>query len=80
MPWLYEAWSSDPEPYYWATADATDLKNKQKAEEKFREKVEHERDIVRDEMPSMLEEWMKGEPKFEWPESSERQDSWSCAR
>lgn len=74
MPWLYEAWSSDPKPYYWVTADPIDLKEKQKAKKKFEEKIEHERDVIQDEMLSIFEEWMKEEPKFEWPESSERQE------
>jgi hypothetical protein len=25
MPWLYEAWSLDPEPYVWATQVAAEL-------------------------------------------------------
>lgn len=74
MPWLYEAWSLDPTPYYWATAIASDLKGKQEAEEEFRRKIEHEREVVRQDMPSVYEQWVNGEPQFEWPEPQERQE------
>jgi hypothetical protein len=40
MPWLYEAWSSDPEPYYWATVVASDLEDKQQAEKGYSEWTE----------------------------------------
>ncbi|KAK2761333.1 hypothetical protein FQN54_001855 [Arachnomyces sp. PD_36] len=73
MPWLYEAWSSDPEPYYWATIDASDMKKKMKAREKFQEKIEHDREVIEQEMPEIYDEWKDAEPEFEWPESVEQQ-------
>ncbi|RMJ23855.1 hypothetical protein PHISP_05287 [Aspergillus sp. HF37] len=74
MPWLYEAWSSDPEPYHWATVTGTDLKEKQDAYSEFRDKIQREREVIREEMLEAFEEWVANEPVFEYQGSQERRE------
>ena len=74
MPWLYEAWSSDPKPYHWATVIAQDLHEEKKRLEEFNRDIEERREVIQRNMPEVYDEWVKNEPKWEWPEHPERRD------
>jgi hypothetical protein len=74
LPCLYEAWSLHPEPYYWATAVASDLKERQEAEDQFRSQISSAREVVRQDMPELYEQWVSNEPEFTWRESEDRQE------
>ncbi|KAK2780641.1 hypothetical protein FQN53_001065 [Emmonsiellopsis sp. PD_33] len=72
MPWLYEAWSSDPSPYYWTTAVSRDLHEEEKAKKEFYEDLEIRREVIQTDMPEIYDEWVGNEPKWEWPEHPDR--------
>jgi hypothetical protein len=74
MPWLYEAWSSNPKPYYWATVIAGDLHKEKQAREEFNHDIEDQRAIINKDMTEVYSRWVNEEPKLEWPEHPERQD------
>jgi hypothetical protein len=74
VPWLYEAWSSDPAPYHWATAIAHDLINEKHELEKFNHRVQEQSIIIKQDMPEIHDHWLKDQSKWEWPEHPERQE------
>jgi hypothetical protein len=65
MPWLYEAWSSDPIPYKWATVVA---RNKSIA------KVEKERATAHGGSHGSYEQMLKDGADLEYPDNAERQE------
>lgn len=67
MPWLYEAWSSNPKPYYWATVVHKDLVDEQKALAEFNRDLEQQCKVIRQDMPDIYDDWVKDRPDWEWP-------------
>jgi hypothetical protein len=63
MPWLYEAWSSNPEPYYWATVPLPD-------EDSF--DAECRRQAIDEELPEIFDKLLRDEMNADPPENSER--------
>jgi hypothetical protein len=74
IPSLYEAWSSDPAPYYWSTLLATDLIKEKRAREKILRDLEEPITVIRQDMPEIAEEWIRDASKWEWPEDPNRAD------
>jgi hypothetical protein len=74
VPWLYEAWSSAPSPYYWATVIAHDLIKEKHELEKFNHRLQEQTIIIKQEMPEIHDLWLKDKSKWEWPEHPERQE------
>ncbi|KAL2860038.1 hypothetical protein BJX68DRAFT_224201 [Aspergillus pseudodeflectus] len=72
IPALYEAWSSDPAPYYWSTLLATDLIKQKQEREKFFRNLEEPINIIRQDMPEIAEEWIKDALRWQWPEDPDR--------
>ncbi|CAM1505918.1 Fc.00g115550.m01.CDS01 [Cosmosporella sp. VM-42] len=72
LPWLYEAWSSDPEPSLWVTKDAIELytnaKNRDEALLAFTTRMENLREVAEEEMPEALQSLLADEGPFEWPQ------------
>lgn len=61
MPWLYEVWSSDPTPYQWVTADYDELRirlmeHTRAMMARVRD-LPGQRDVIREEMPEIYNEW-----------------------
>ncbi|CAI7625942.1 unnamed protein product [Penicillium pancosmium] len=67
MPWIYEAWSPETKPYYWATAVARDLLDEKQEREKFNRDLEQRRAIIRDHEPDIYDEFVANEPEWESP-------------
>jgi hypothetical protein len=57
MPWLWEAWS-DEMPSKWAAVSAADLRREKEEHYKFFDD-DHERSVIREEMPEILNAWIK---------------------
>ncbi|KAF7590716.1 hypothetical protein BBP40_002507 [Aspergillus hancockii] len=74
VPWLYEAWSSDPKPYHWATVIATDLKEERQCKESWDRDMDNRSGIIASDMPEVHAEWLKNKPRWEWPDHPDRQD------
>jgi hypothetical protein len=74
MPYLYEAWSLNPNPYRWATANASDLKERQEAEGEFHSQISYAREVIGQEMPELYDQWVKNEPEFVGRELEGRED------
>lgn len=72
LPWLYEAWSTDPTPYRWALESARDLRERRLAAKKFRDDFLFRRNVIETEMPEILEQWTADQPTFEWPECADK--------
>jgi hypothetical protein len=64
MPWLYEAWSSDPEPYYWATVPLPD-------EASF-DTERRRQATIEEELPEIFDQVVSDEMNADPPENSER--------
>jgi hypothetical protein len=62
-PWLYEAWSSDPRPYSWATVIARNLHEEKQALEEFNRDIQEGRRIIERDMPEIYHMWVQDEPK-----------------
>ncbi|KAJ5626040.1 hypothetical protein N7510_002349 [Penicillium lagena] len=67
MPWLYEAWSPETKPYYWATVIARDLLDEKQERAKFNRDLEQRREIIRDHEPEIYDEFVSNEPEWESP-------------
>ncbi|KAL3454239.1 hypothetical protein BJX65DRAFT_302026 [Aspergillus insuetus] len=74
IPSLYEAWSSDPAPYYWSTLLATDIIKEKRAREKFLRDLEEPITNIRQDMPDIAEEWIRDASKWEWPADPDREE------
>jgi hypothetical protein len=65
MPWLWEVWS-DEKTYFWATLTARAIKAipsvNEKVSEEFLKELQTYRNVIRSEMPSLLEAWRAVEP------------------
>lgn len=74
MPWLYEAWSPDPTPYYWATVIAPDLIKERRMYENFSKDLEEPSIRIRQDMPEIADQWIQDNSKWEWPEHPDRRE------
>ncbi|KAL3490270.1 hypothetical protein BJX62DRAFT_238248 [Aspergillus germanicus] len=74
IPSLYEAWSSDPAPYYWSTLLTTDRIKEKRAREKFLRNLEEPITVIREDMPEIADEWIRDASKWEWPEDPDREE------
>ncbi|KAL2802785.1 hypothetical protein BJX63DRAFT_414004 [Aspergillus granulosus] len=74
IPFLYEAWSSDPAPYYWATLLAPNLLNEKRAREKFLRNIEGPITIIREDDPEIADQWIKDHSQWRWPEHPDREE------
>lgn len=74
MPWLYEAWSPETNPYYWATVVARDLLGEKRERAKFNRYLEQRREIIRDHEPEIYDQFVANEPEKESPWSPEWQE------
>ncbi|KAB8226708.1 hypothetical protein BDV33DRAFT_227071 [Aspergillus novoparasiticus] len=72
MPWLYEAWSSDPTPYRWASVIAHDVHQEKEAREEWDRDMEKQRLVISEEMPEVQAEWLSNRPQWEWPDHPDR--------
>ncbi|RAQ45561.1 hypothetical protein AFGD_005874 [Aspergillus flavus] len=72
MPWLYEAWSSDPTPYHWATVIAHDVHQEKAAREEWDRDMEKQSLVIGEEMPEVQAEWLRNLPRWEWPGHPDR--------
>ena len=70
MPWLYEAWSTEAQPYYWATVTASDMRKKEKEEKEFQRR----RRIIKQYVPDILTEWVNDNLPLEWGKTQERRE------
>ncbi|KAJ5819600.1 hypothetical protein N7474_005191 [Penicillium riverlandense] len=68
MPWLYEAWSPETKPYYWATVVARDLLDEKQERAKFNRGLEKRREVIRNHEPGIYNEFVTNEPEWESPE------------
>ena len=71
MPWLYEAWSSETKPYYWATVVARDLLDEKRERAKFDQELKRRREIIQDNEPQIYDEFVANEPEWKSPEHRE---------
>ncbi|KAE8395631.1 hypothetical protein BDV23DRAFT_178676 [Aspergillus alliaceus] len=74
LPWLYEAWSSDPTPYYWATVIARDLHKEKESHNKWERDMEEQSLVILEDMPEVHAEWLHSRPKWTWPDLPDRQE------
>ncbi|KAK2748368.1 hypothetical protein FQN57_001028 [Myotisia sp. PD_48] len=75
MPWIYEAWSSDPTPYYWATVNADDKHQAKEAWEKFDEEFNYQLGVMKQEAPEIADIWAENKlSSWEWPEHPDRRE------
>jgi hypothetical protein len=74
MPYLYEAWSPDPTPYYWATVIAPDLIKERRMYGKFYKNLEESATRIRQDMPEIADQWIRDNSKWEWPEHMDRKE------
>ncbi|KAE8141639.1 hypothetical protein BDV38DRAFT_190483 [Aspergillus pseudotamarii] len=72
MPWLYEAWSSDPTPYHWATVIAHDAHQEKEAREEWDRDVEKQSLVIADEMPEVQTLRQQSQPQWQWPDHPDR--------
>ena len=72
MPWLYEAWSSDPAPYHWATVIAHDAHLEKEARKEWDRDVEKQNLVIAEEMPEVQVEWLRSQPRWQWPDHPDR--------
>jgi hypothetical protein len=74
MPWMYEAWSRDPEPYMWLTRDAEHLAADRIARERAAKDHEWDRrmrrEVMQKDMPEIYDAWAADEKPFVWPPTS----------
>ncbi|KAN0107848.1 hypothetical protein V8E51_007590 [Hyaloscypha variabilis] len=63
MPWLWEVYS-DHKPSFWTALEVLDLKREAKAKEAWTEKMDLKRYFISCEMPEILGEWEKDQPRF----------------
>ncbi|KAE8380396.1 hypothetical protein BDV26DRAFT_303036 [Aspergillus bertholletiae] len=72
MPWLYEAWSSDPAPYHWATVIAGDVHKEKQAREEWDRDRDEKALVIAEEMREVQDEWLRNQPQWEWPDHPDR--------
>jgi hypothetical protein len=66
-PWLYEAWSPETNPYYWATVVARDLLDEKQERAKFNRYLEQRREIILDHEPEIYDQFVANEQEEESP-------------
>ncbi|KAL3457686.1 hypothetical protein BJX64DRAFT_292923 [Aspergillus heterothallicus] len=72
IPSLYEAWSTDPAPYYWATILAPDFICAKRARSRFLRNLEEPSAVIRADMPEIADQWIRDATKWEWPKDPDR--------
>ncbi|KXJ92058.1 hypothetical protein Micbo1qcDRAFT_204081 [Microdochium bolleyi] len=61
MPFLYEAWSDDVQPYPWASRLASDWEKYAKTKADLDTDRMHRRQVVKEDMPEALDDWIENE-------------------
>lgn len=61
LPFLYEAWSRDVQPYAWAVRLPTDYQKYKEVKAERLADRDHQRRVIQQDMPEIMEEWVRNE-------------------
>jgi hypothetical protein len=67
-PWLWEVWS-DHKPLLWTALEVPWIKAEEKERQEYAKDLERRRNVVKQEMPEILEEWNNGEQGYAGPDA-----------
>jgi hypothetical protein len=62
-PWIWEVWSNE-EPYPWLFKSVADIKSAEDGKERHIAELAHYRYVIKQELPEMLDDWIKAEPDY----------------